>query len=88
MNDKLLNVNEIAELLRVPKSWIYSRTSTDEMPHIHVGRYVRFEASEVLGWLKDQSGRDKHSVSLPFTIGRQRSLSPVSDDSKLAKQDT
>jgi hypothetical protein len=35
----LLTVDELAEILRVPKSWIYSHQ--DQLPTVRLGRYVR-----------------------------------------------
>jgi excisionase family DNA binding protein len=37
----LLTVEELAEILRVPKSWIYSHQ--DQLPTVRLGRYVRFK---------------------------------------------
>jgi excisionase family DNA binding protein len=57
MNHYLLSVDELAESLRVPKSWVYSRsreTGPDAIPRIKVGKYVRFELDKVLDWLKKQ----------------------------------
>lgn len=54
----LLSVDELAESLSVPKSWIYSRTretGPDAMPRIKVGKYCRFVLDDVLEWLKNQS---------------------------------
>lgn len=53
----LLNVNELAETLRVPKSWVYSRTretGPEAIPRIRVGKYIRFDLNSVLKYLKDQ----------------------------------
>lgn len=47
----LLTVEELAAFLSVPKSWVYSRTGQGGIPHVRVGRYVRFKAGEVLRWL-------------------------------------
>ena len=58
MEQNLLLVNELAESLNVPKSWIYSRSrqkGPSAMPKIKVGKYVRFELDKVLDWLKAQS---------------------------------
>jgi excisionase family DNA binding protein len=58
MNRNLLSVNELAESLRVPKSWVYSRsreTGPDAMPRIKVGKYVRFELEHVMEWLRAQN---------------------------------
>jgi len=58
MNQNLLTVDELAESLNVPKSWIYSRTretGPDAMPKISVGKYRRFVLDDVLEWLKNQN---------------------------------
>ena len=46
----LLNVKEIAKLLNVQPSWIYQRTmkGQDGIPHVRIGKYVRFRPDEVL----------------------------------------
>jgi excisionase family DNA binding protein len=52
----LLSVDELAESLRVPKSWVYSRSrerGPDAMPRIRVGKYLRFELDKVMDWLKN-----------------------------------
>ena len=58
MNQNLLSVDELAESLNVPKSWVYSRTretGSDVMPRIKVGKYCRFILDDVLNWLKTQN---------------------------------
>ena len=55
--DELLTVEELAQLLKVPKSWIYQRTrlrGRDRLPHIKVGKYVRFEETAVREFLEQQ----------------------------------
>jgi excisionase family DNA binding protein len=47
MNGDLLTADEVARILRVPKSWVYSHLS--EIPIIRLGRYVRFRRSDVVG---------------------------------------
>jgi hypothetical protein len=54
---KLLNVSELAEVLNVKESWIYDRTcrgSTDVIPHIRLGRQLRFdlESDGFQRWLR------------------------------------
>jgi len=48
---RLVTVQELAEFLQVPESWVYARTATNEIPHVRVGRYVRFKKGEVMAWL-------------------------------------
>jgi len=58
MNQNYLTVDELAESLKVPKSWIYSRSrekGPDAMPKIKVGKYRRFILNDVLDWLKSRS---------------------------------
>ena len=58
----LLNVREVAELLRVPVSWVYGRMrkrSLERIPAYRVGKYWRFKVKEVMAWLQEtrwQSG--------------------------------
>jgi excisionase family DNA binding protein len=52
--EPLLTVREVAELLRVPVSWVYERTrrhGRERLPHLKVGKYLRFRRADVLGWL-------------------------------------
>lgn len=55
--EALLTVSEVAELLRVPVSWVYERTRRrggDRLPHLKVGKYLRFRRAEILGWLNER----------------------------------
>ena len=57
MGERLLSVNELAEALNVPKSWVYSRTretGPNAIPQIKCGKYCRFVLKDVLEWLKKQ----------------------------------
>jgi excisionase family DNA binding protein len=58
VEDKLLTVNELSEALRVPTSWVYSRTretGPGAMPKVKVGKYCRFLLDDVMAWLKRQN---------------------------------
>jgi len=51
----LLTVHEVAELLKVPVSWVYERTrrrGTERLPHLKVGKYLRFRLSEIEEYLE------------------------------------
>lgn len=52
--DTLLTVNEVAEILKVPLSWVYGHTrerSRDRIPGFRRGKYWRFAEADVLAWL-------------------------------------
>jgi excisionase family DNA binding protein len=54
---RLLSVEEVAELLRVPVSWVYDRTRSrgvNRIPGFRLGKYWRFDESEVVAWLERQ----------------------------------
>ena len=55
MNPNLIGIIELARKLNVQPSWIYSRTRTNDIPHYKVGKYVRFDESEIWEWLKQQN---------------------------------
>jgi excisionase family DNA binding protein len=48
----LLTADEVAQILRVPKSWVYSHLS--DLPAIRLGRYVRFKRSNVERFLENR----------------------------------
>ena len=48
----LLTVRELAQALSVPESWVYARTASKDIPHVRVGRYVRFRLVAVMRWLE------------------------------------
>ena len=55
MIGKMLTVKELAGILNVPASWIYERTrkgSNDRIPHIRVGKYIRFPEDMVREFLE------------------------------------
>ena len=52
--EPLLTVSEVATLLRVPVSWVYERTrrrGQERLPHLKMGKYLRFRAGEIQHYL-------------------------------------
>ena len=52
--ETLLTVHDVAEILKVPPSWVYGRTrerSKDRIPGFRLGKYWRFAEADVLAWL-------------------------------------
>ena len=45
---RLVNVEEMANILGVPISWLYQRTRANAIPCVRIGKYVRFKPEEVL----------------------------------------
>jgi excisionase family DNA binding protein len=54
---ELMTVQQVAELLQVPVSWVYGRLrkrSLERLPGYRLGKYWRFDKEEVLAWLAQQ----------------------------------
>lgn len=56
--ESLVGVNQLAEIIGVPPSWIYARTrikGPESIPCIRVGKYCKFNLNEVMKWLEQQN---------------------------------
>jgi excisionase family DNA binding protein len=57
---ELLTVEDVAQLLKVSRSWVYEHTRSRTMPrsaripHIKLGKYVRFDARDVRAFLEQK----------------------------------
>jgi excisionase family DNA binding protein len=51
--DPLLTAEEVAGLLQVTTAWVYAQTRARRIPHVPLGRYVRYRQSAVLEWLTE-----------------------------------
>jgi excisionase family DNA binding protein len=53
---ELLTVHEVANLFKVPVSWVYERCregASDPLPHLKLGKYLRFSKAELLEYMND-----------------------------------
>jgi excisionase family DNA binding protein len=60
--ERLLTVEEVADIFQVPASWVYCHTrkrSLDRIPGFRLGKYWRFREADVLDWL------ERHRVGAP-----------------------
>jgi excisionase family DNA binding protein len=51
----LLNAREAATILNVPASWIAAEARAGRVPHVRLGRYVRFSRDELMRWCEGRS---------------------------------
>jgi excisionase family DNA binding protein len=57
---RLLTADEVAEILGVPRTFVYALARRGDMPSVHLGeRYVRFRREAVYEWIaaNESSGR-------------------------------
>jgi excisionase family DNA binding protein len=52
VTERLLTAAELAERLNVPPGWPLEQARAGNIPHLRLGRYVRFEWGEVAAWLE------------------------------------
>jgi excisionase family DNA binding protein len=47
LDDRLLTAEDVAELLRLPVSTIYDLARTGRLPHLRIGRALRFSRDDL-----------------------------------------
>ena len=57
--DKLLTPHEMADLLGVRPSTIYQWTHQGFIPHVKLGRLVRFNETAVMKWIEERSSNGR-----------------------------
>ena len=56
MSGSLLTAGEVAELLGVPKSWVYEQSRKGSIPTVTLGRYRRYRAEAISRWIEELEG--------------------------------
>lgn len=63
----LLTAAEAAALLSVPKSWVLAEARVNRIPHVKIGRYVRFRRDSLIAWVdareRGPSRRDRRTTA-------------------------
>jgi excisionase family DNA binding protein len=50
----LLEAEDVAAMLGMSKDWIYGEVRADRIPHVRLGRYVRFRQEAIDGWILER----------------------------------
>ena len=53
--EPLLDANEAARLLKVPRSTLYELVRSRGLPHVRVGRALRFTRSDMGQWIAEHT---------------------------------
>lgn len=48
--ERLIDAGEAAEMLSVSREWVLAQARAGRVPHVRLGRYVRFERAELEAW--------------------------------------
>jgi excisionase family DNA binding protein len=67
VSDRLLTAADVAELLSVPVSWVREHTRSGRIPHIQLGRYVRYRQETIVSWVAQQEAGAfrRHDPQIP-----------------------
>src|ERR1700693_3119393 len=72
----LLTAEEVAALLRVTPAWVYAQTRRQRIPHLRLGRYVRYRRDALVLWMERlEAGSDALSTGGPAVGTRARPTS-------------
>ena len=52
--DKLLTIDQLADILQIKKATIYSWTFAKNIPHFKIGGALRFREREIEKWIDGQ----------------------------------
>jgi excisionase family DNA binding protein len=55
LTEPLLDANEAARLLRVPRSTLYELVRSRGLPHVRIGRALRFTRADLGKWLEQHT---------------------------------
>ncbi len=67
--DTLLTAEEVAALLQVTCAWVYAQTRRHRIPHLRLGRYVRYRREALDAWMRQV---EMTSTSPVASRGRSR----------------
>ena len=51
---RLLDADQVAEMLGVPKSWVYEQSRKGLIPTVELGRYRRFRREAIEEWIAER----------------------------------
>jgi excisionase family DNA binding protein len=76
-SSRYLNIEQVAEIIGVPKSFIYPRTARghgDPIPHYRLGGHLRFKLDDVEEWIeRHRNESERESPATLVAAIRERS---------------
>lgn len=64
MQEEFLDIRDLSQYWKIPKSNIYSKVEDGTLPHYRIGRLIRFKKVEIDQWMEAQK---RVSQNIPFT---------------------
>jgi excisionase family DNA binding protein len=73
---RLLIADELAELLRVPRTHVYRLAREDAIPCVRLGKYVRFDPKQIEAWIDSRHCNDEEAGNGKMTVTQQNGRAP------------
>jgi excisionase family DNA binding protein len=51
-NEQFMTPDQVCEWFQVKKDWLYDVTQRGEIPHVRIGRQLRYNRGELWDWLQ------------------------------------
>ena len=51
---RLMTAEDVAEMLGVPKAWVYRASREGRLPTVRLGRYYRYQLDAIRTWVAKQ----------------------------------
>ncbi len=67
---ELLTADEVAERLKVQRSWVYRAARSGALPSVRCGRYRRFDEADVEDWIAGQKDTPAGRANRDHQAGR------------------
>ena len=58
----LLNVDDVAGMIGMSKDWVYAEVRAGRIPHVPLGRYVKFRPEAIEKWLEEIERGSNHTT--------------------------
>ncbi len=52
LNEQLWDANDVANFLKVSRSWVYQKAEAGLLPHLKVGGLLRFDPEEIRAYAR------------------------------------
>ncbi len=86
-SSRYLNIEQVAELLGVPKSFIYRRTARghdDPIPHYRLGGHLRFKLEDIEEWIERH--RSEEPMQRPALVAANRRRAKAATRQRLVRR--
>jgi excisionase family DNA binding protein len=57
MTGSLLTADDVAAMLGMGTDWVYAQVRAGRIPHVRLGRYVRFREESIEAWIREMEHR-------------------------------